>query len=114
MARTAAQLTLPSLAKLFGVGPNAIYLWRQGTPTKEALEAPYTPARLKAWAKKHGVEMTCDPQKLLDKPVTSGKRIGRPPASEKTAKKVLKRSGSGKLSGVQPARKAREAAHASA
>jgi hypothetical protein len=88
------QLTIAQLATAFGVSSVSIYLWRQGTPTKTALEAPHTPANLRRWAKKNGVEFAKDPERVL------GKSQDKPVAKPK-AKPVLKRSASGKLSGVK-------------
>lgn len=71
-----ARLSIKQLAQAFNVSTMTLYLWRQGTPTKEALpcvvEGPPPRSRVtfkvgptKAWAKKHGLEFAVDPVTLL-------------------------------------------------
>lgn len=65
-------LTNKNLTRLFGVSLMTIYNWAQGTPTRDPLPAVrdgrsvgYPVAKIKAWATKHGVAMSCDPEALV-------------------------------------------------
>ena len=71
-------LTNKNLTRLFGVSLMTIYNWAQGTPTREPLPAVregrsvgYSVAKIRAWATKHEVAMTCDPESLLGTEVLS-------------------------------------------
>lgn len=65
-------LTNKNLTRLFGVSLMTIYNWAQGTPTRDPLpvvrdgrSVGYQVSKIKAWAAKHNVAMTCDPSTLL-------------------------------------------------
>lgn len=71
------KLNNADMQKLFGVSYMSILHWRKGTPRKTPLphtvdkkgSPAYAPKAVASWAKKNGVEMTCEPEKLLtDKP----------------------------------------------
>lgn len=73
---TQKTLTVNDLVQAFGVSSMTLYLWRQGTPTKDPL--PYDVVdpnakrpsiafripKVRAWAKKHGIEFAVDPDNL--------------------------------------------------
>jgi len=71
-----ATLTTKQVMALAGVSHVTVYLWRQGTPTKDPLPTAtpmsnprnvvFLPRTLRAWAKKHGVELKCDPVALAE------------------------------------------------
>ncbi|MNK65503.1 hypothetical protein D3C87_848000 [compost metagenome] len=65
----AMRLTTKDVEDAFGVTPMTVYNWRKGTPTREPLPAEvegrrvfYRAARLKAWAKRHGIPLLKDPE----------------------------------------------------
>lgn len=115
-------LSLAGLCTVFGVSSMSVYLWRQGTPTKEALAEPYTPAALKRWAKANGRPIIKDPGDVLAREVKAYEKADRASAVRSTGKAIearrnllatvgrkstrkekvqLQRSGSGKLSGLR-------------
>jgi hypothetical protein len=98
---TQKSLALKLLPAVFGVSSMSVYLWRQGTATKDALLEPFTPARLRSWAKKNGREIVRQPEDVLAKyeKEAAKRAAGRPSSSDlATSKKAkLARSGSGKL-----------------
>ena len=71
------RLSIKQLAQAFNVSTMTLYLWRQGTPTKDPLpcivEDPtagkprisFKIAPTKAWARKHGLEFAVDPSALI-------------------------------------------------
>lgn len=88
-------LTNQNLITLFGVTGMTIYNWRRGTPTKAPLPCPATPVEARAWAKRHGVPMTCDPRTLLG---VGGAKRGPKPA--------VVRNAAGKLGSINARRAA--------
>lgn len=75
------KLTTKDLTDVFGVTPMTIFNWRRGTPTREPLPAEnegrrvfYRPARLKAWAKRHGIPLL----RSLDESTARGKPGPKP------------------------------------
>lgn len=80
----AARLTTKDLQEAFGVTPMTIYNWRQGTPTRDPLPAEakgrsvfYRPARVKAWASRHGIK----PVRPLGDDATAHSKPGPKPAA---------------------------------
>ncbi len=64
-------ISINELARAFGVSTMTLYLWRQGTPTKDPLPHLAEPVgnsnritfkrgEVKTWAKKHGLELDFD------------------------------------------------------
>lgn len=95
---TTAKMTTQQAAKAFGVSTMTLYLWRQGTPTKDPLpftvhdakaEKPriaYPIASSRKWARAHNIEFAVDPAKVVLEP---SKKPGPVPRSAK--KEVGKR-----------------------
>jgi hypothetical protein len=90
---TTAKMTTQQAARAFGVSTMTLYLWRQGTPTKDPLpstketktEKPrigYPISSARKWAKKHGIEFAVDPDKVVLEP---SKKPGPVPRSKPKA-----------------------------
>jgi len=99
-----ATLTTKQVMALAGVSHVTVYLWRQGTPTKEALPTVdgsqgravvFKPTTFRAWAKKHGVELKCDPVALAEGSVKLPNR--KTFTKEKKAAKVAKKTAASKV-----------------
>jgi len=64
-----ANLTTKQVMAIAGVSHMTVYVWRQGSETRDPLptvekEAPavrIAPAKLKSWAKRYGIELKYDP-----------------------------------------------------
>lgn len=87
-------LTINQAARAFGVSTMTLWLWRAGTPTKEATphnveqvgkanRITYPVGKLKAWAKKHGLEFKVDPDEVLRQPAAKSGPV------KKSAKKAV-------------------------
>lgn len=73
---SATNLTTKQVMAIAGVSHMTVYVWRQGTATRDALQTIsdkkrpnavlFSAAKLKAWAKKHGVELLHDPVAVAD------------------------------------------------
>lgn len=98
-----ATLTTKQVMALAGVSHVTVYMWRQGTPTKEVLPTVgsqgravvFKPTTFRAWAKKHGVPLKCDPVALAEGHVKLPKRKTITKVSK--AAKVAKKTTSGKV-----------------
>lgn len=96
MATAAQTLNTKQVQVLAGVSHMAIYHWRQGTSTRDPLptvegrtprSVAFKPKDLKAWAKKHGVELKVDPVAVAAGTI----KLKMPAkAATKTAKKAAK------------------------
>ena len=64
-------VTINELARAFGVSTMTLYLWRRGTPTKDAMphhteqvggsnRVTFRRGEVRAWARKHGLALDFD------------------------------------------------------
>lgn len=84
----APKLTTKDMQDAFGVTPMTIFNWRKGTPTREPLPCEvkgrsvlYPVARVKAWAKRHGIT----PLRDLGEIAPSGREKPGPKAAPASA-----------------------------
>lgn len=94
-------LSLKALEAVFGVSAMSIYLWRKGRSGKTELKAPFTPARVRAWAGRNEVAMRLRPELLLETMAARPTRRGRPAKTASDA--PLKRTATGRMTGVRRA-----------
>jgi predicted DNA-binding transcriptional regulator AlpA len=112
MATRTPTLSIKQVMALAGVSHMAVFHWRAGSTKREALptvavegsrSVAFQPRVLKAWAKKHGVELKHDPvsvatgevaleipAKEATKPTKATKKSAKPAA--KTARKARNRT----------------------
>lgn len=97
-----ANLTTKHVMAIAGVSHMTVYVWRQGTATRDALPTVedkkrpnavlFRPTTLKAWAKKHGVELLYDPVGVADGSVklklTTKALVGLKLAAKKAKKRT--------------------------
>lgn len=97
MAKTKT-LTTTQLTVVFAVSSMTIANWRKGIVSRDPLPTEiegrsvgFAPAKIKAWAKKYKVEMTCDPMDMvsgLTLPAAERKVQTKPEAKKVVAKKA--------------------------
>lgn len=88
----ANHLSTKQVMALAGVSHMTVYSWRKGSATREPLptvdtgsiSVAFSPAKLKAWAKKHGIELRHDPVAVADGSVklklnAPAKKAAKPP-----------------------------------
>jgi hypothetical protein len=91
-------ISIKDTMQVFGVSHMALYLWRQGTPTKTALptveiegsrEVRFAPPVLKRWAKENDVAILVDPSTFVGGKATKpGPKTTKVAAKKATKAKV--------------------------
>lgn len=83
----ATRLTTKDVMGAFGVTPMTVYNWRMGSPTREPLPAEtvgrsvfYRAARVKAWARRHGVPLLRELEPATGGPRKPGPKAQKPKA----------------------------------